>query len=1396
MIPGSENFPSRAVVKVLIADNEWSSGFFFAENQVLVTAHGLASLRTGDPVELRRADGVRFDGLVRAFYPNTWDRAQPFAPFPDCAVVDVPDIAHATPPPIPLPLRVNGQMHPTRTAAAYYGFNIGYPEGTYRIAEVLGYQLITGTLRNGYRLESDVPAGTSGSPVFTEHDGEVFAVITSQEGAATPIDLIAGAVPEVAAAIRSARVEIEIISAAVPEQAAMHAAIAEGAFVDAFLRATRERARAGNTTQALTDLQAIINGPAFVTLDANAQGAYLRLAATLTIAVHNDIPAARELLERARPHDPAAATIVEARLLLAEGNLNGAIELLHGRNDAEAEVTRISALYFGRRRVEGLRAAEEAHVRHPEDRDVARFLALLLLANGRRTEALAVARAVHDADPASPQARWTLAVVLYHTRLPDDLIPWAADGPPAPPPPDMLTSSPESLPAEVEAARLFAEVLAMLDAASDQKHASEVWWLGALVLANRDDEAARAAQAALERTPPNPDVVPWILAYDLAVDLGPWLDETRARAESGSASTGEILAYAQVDIVRADGAEAERLLEVSRAQFEAAGLDVARRVTSARAHAKRRDFAGALEVLGDADLRFAEALRNVADNREVSEIRQAAFESFERTGDGTYLLEAVEAAMRQGDAAWAATQADELVNRLPTAAAVAVSLAALFNAGRLGDWERLFDVHMAVVAADDRVIAMHVAVLGRTSRWPDAAVIARGQVANSPTAANISRLAYVQEQLADHDGMAETARIYLEAGAPDPALAIQIAVWLQASHSDIAGRLWDAAMALGVPLEAVPAALSLAHALGRDDRTGTLAKRMPELVEHGIATSGTLEDLRVLMQDRRALVTDLTEQYRNGEVAIHVLADVQNFPILHSHLAVPRQNESAAPARWTPIYTRHIGRIAVAGADLRAITTLAIDVTSLHVLFALDLLDEVEARWPDIVVARHLGEITRGAERHYHSSQPALDAARSAVIALVDLGQFRVFDAPETADPMAVRLFPYLDAENDDGVVVDWGPMISPVTGDALDPQPDVVDRRGIDAWALVEALRNVGELTAAQAATALARLGPNRPPTPRHTQNIHGRSMRLDGNLGEWLQDAGILEPLRRIAGTISVDGRMLAIMRASTEEAVRARELGATARAFVNHCAARLQSGAYRAAVAVEGFDALPATAERPEGNREALFDILSADVGAHGAIVVDDQFANQWPIRERTPIVSVLDLVHALHLDGVFDEARFYQILLAMRAQALFFIPLHEAELFRAIQAAQVVDGALAESAELRIIRRYTAFAISALHAGPTEGVNVAAERAFASATSLVIRNALIALYDTADPDAELRARWIIYSLWFDDLAAYSPLPREMPNLPPDSVADMAAGALFVNVLMSDDAQPGDAKGPNGA
>lgn len=1388
LTPDSPFFPAPSAVRVFASRRDWSTGFFYEPTHVVACAHGLRGISIGGRVDIVRSDLSRTHGFLRKFYPPEHSAG---AAFPDVAIIEVPDAWGA-----PMRLRIGSYVDLT-VAVGYYGFPERSPDGIFAGLRLAGMRAITGRINSwAYRIEGEVEAGASGSAIISD-GGEVVAMLVSVQGStnrgsATPMHLLIEEIPELRAVVEL-QAALEASASATVESIIAPAALQalSDPFTDAFVQTLRDRARAGHVVEALTQLEETIADAAFGERDDRIQAAYLRLAASFTLATSGDADAAQALLDRARPADPEAAVVIDAKIALARRDVDAALAMLADRYDADADLTRVAALYFERRTPQAVTAVTESRERHPDDREIMRMEALVLLAVGRQPESMDAARRALDANPGNALARWTLGVTLYHARVPRELTPPTIDGPPNPVPSDMLLSNVETAATSSEAVRHIQDALAVLDASADQRPMLQAWLVAALLLAGRTEEAAAEVRAAMSGPVPNDAVIPWVVRWNIPVDLSAWSTDVRHRIDEGAASVAEIQIFADLDIVRGDGSEAERVMSTARDLFVAQGAENVWRVTLARALARRSRFADALVALGDADERLAMAMRDSQSRRDGEDVREGALASYRESGDVIYLLEAVESALLAHDAPWAAQHVPELVERLQTRAATEAALAVLFNVNDYEAWERLYDDRLLVIDPDDpRVAQMRIGVFSRTGRLRDAADVAQRQLQVAPDTAAYYRLGYIYMQLADVEGLANTGRAYLQTGAEDVPIALQFAEWLVSSNVDLARRLFDSAMAREVPLAAVQTALLLAHAVGREDRTGPLMRRMPELVAAGIVRTGNVSDLRDLMSERRETVQTLNASYRQGAMPIHALADDQNFPVIQSHVVIAQANEQVVPAAWTPIFIRHATRGTIDGSVLAATDVLALELTTLLLLHSFGFSEVVEDRWPTIIVSRNLGALAREAVRSFQSGQPTHDAAAARVVAYLDAGRAGAYEVPADLGRLEQALWPYEEAERRDARVVDWGVFLDPTSGEPVVPVPTVVGTRGIDVWKLVEALRDAGELTVAQAQTALTSLGPNRPVGDSTVPTIRGAPVLLSQNVTEWLEEVGALRALFSCASVVELDTTQALRLRRGVQDAEQRRMSAETADAFARHCAERLADGGYRSGATLPGYE----FDGHARVQARELFEFLGADVGATGALAVDDRFATQWPDRGGAPIVGFVELLDALRRDGSINDERYFAALIILRSQALFFVVVTSEEIVRHVRSAHVLDGALVETAELRILRRYLAYALAILHRDDDVAARSVEENSFAAASSSNIRAALAILFEAPDAETDVRAQWVLRNLWFDDVSAYSGLPAAMPGLRADAVADMAAALLFMDVLAGGPEAPNDE--PNGA
>lgn len=92
---------------------------------------------------------------------------------------------------------------------------------------------------------------------------------------------------------------------------------------------------------------------------------------------------------------------------------------------------------------------------------------------------------------------------------------------------------------------------------------------------------------------------------------------------------------------------------------------------------------------------------------------------------------------------------------------------------------------------------------------------------------------------------------------------------------------------------------------------------------------------------------------------------------------------------------------------------------------------------------------------------------------------------------------------------------------------------------------------------------------------------------------------------------------------------------------------------------------------------------------ALVVDDRFMNQHANFSKDeickiPIITSLDLINALYLNNKITQNEFYGLLTELRRASFIFVPISKEEIEYHFNSAEIIDGILVETAELKAIR----------------------------------------------------------------------------------------------------------------
>jgi len=267
------------------------------------------------------------------------------------------------------------------------------------------------------------------------------------------------------------------------------------------------------------------------------------------------------------------------------------------------------------------------------------------------------------------------------------------------------------------------------------------------------------------------------------------------------------------------------------------------------------------------------------------------------------------------------------------------------------------------------------------------------------------------------------------------------------------------------------------------------------------------------------------------------------------------------------------------------------------------------------------------------------------------------------------------------------------------------------------------------------------------------GAKVFLVANIASVLADANLLELVSRHF-KVFVDPRCLDETRNNLQEDERREELATWLERLIDRMRDGLDQSVY------EGID-LPDDASRAELEREEAEnpDFLSLTALLHfspqegDVIWVDDRWVNSHAHRDGVPIIGANEVLRALLQRSYLQESEYYATLLKLRAANVRYIPLEAGEIHYHLQQAQVSEGAVVETAELSILRRYIAACLldeECLQRPPMpQGAsNPEGETAFVLGTMRITVDAMVDCWsdeknygDRAEPYAD----WILENLY---------------------------------------------------
>ncbi len=235
---------------------------------------------------------------------------------------------------------------------------------------------------------------------------------------------------------------------------------------------------------------------------------------------------------------------------------------------------------------------------------------------------------------------------------------------------------------------------------------------------------------------------------------------------------------------------------------------------------------------------------------------------------------------------------------------------------------------------------------------------------------------------------------------------------------------------------------------------------------------------------------------------------------------------------------------------------------------------------------------------------------------------------------------------------------------------------------AVVEKLRQKGQLTADEQKRARAYLQLHEKPWPNQPDIADGATLYLDDLAISHLLHLGLLGKLKAAGLTAVASPRELS----EVDALISYERISEEVKDVIERIRASLNSRIESGHVRVSGrrnFDELETKSISEHPSVGILTLAPQCDVS-----IIDDRFLNQYASIDssgaQAPIFSTLDLLDSLVATGVLSDDDRLEHRSLLRRAGYFFVPVNVDELERCLRESTVADGDVIETAELKAIR----------------------------------------------------------------------------------------------------------------
>jgi len=444
---------------------------------------------------------------------------------------------------------------------------------------------------------------------------------------------------------------------------------------------------------------------------------------------------------------------------------------------------------------------------------------------------------------------------------------------------------------------------------------------------------------------------------------------------------------------------------------------------------------------------------------------------------------------------------------------------------------------------------------------------------------------------------------------------------------------------------------------------------------------------------------------------------------------------------------------------------LNLDVSAILLAAHLEILTQVEEVFAPLRISSSLipalahmrNEVARHQQSRLATSRQIVDLADEGLLQRYEFGLPPDYENTQLVEECGeewVALFEEVRASG--GYLVGFLPVMRRDRSGPPAALPADADQYLVDCRGVAEALRGQGPLSSEEYRAVLEALGEE---GRRGSKAIPRRGARLycHANIPEVLATANVLLiTCKRFQ--VYVEQKELDRARNELRDYEERLEVADWLASLIDQLRAGIDNGSYELIPAPPQRRTEPGKLSDRRPELDCLLDLFGFDAEDNDVIWVDDRFINSYIRRDTVPIIGINEVLKALVSAGVLDVHDYYAGVSRLRAANVRFIPLEKDEILYHLGQARVNSGAVVETRELEILRRYVAACLlqADILQRPSEdegAPNRQGETAFVLGLGRAVHDTIFALWTTeADNEIECRARgeWLLSNVYIDYLA----------------------------------------------